>query len=156
MKIQNITLTVGLVIALVAGGAAVAHAGMGGPLFTEARTTLCDNGFLFSQVTIVRPEIHADGWAKCDHPVDGGNPELTHNYYLSLQKRNPSGEWEFVGGAVRTSLVPWSRQTYTAVAPCVAGYWRMYSSVKGMIQGREYGPIETVSKGREVNADECK
>ncbi len=136
-------------------GVNVVNASPGGPSVTQAKKTLCDNGFSFSKPTIVRPEVHADGWAQCDRPTDGGDPALTHNYYLSLQRRNSSGSWEFVGQHVKTSLVPWSRQTYTATAPCVPGLWRMYSSVSGTIQGRPYGPIETTSQERVVSAVDC-
>ncbi|WP_143861530.1 hypothetical protein [Nocardia amikacinitolerans] len=122
---------------------------------TEARRQLCDNGFIFTRPTIVPPDLHADAWAKCDMPREG-DPGLTHDYYLSLQRLNNSGQWEFVGQHVRTRLVPWSRQTHTATAPCAPGTWRMYAQVVGTIQGRPYGPIETISGTRDVSAEDCE
>ncbi|WP_330254371.1 hypothetical protein OG874_07415 [Nocardia sp. NBC_00565] len=156
-NISRLSVIVAALGALLISGTSgsVANASPGGPLVTEAKKQLCDNGFTFSKPTIVRPEVHSDGWAKCDPPPDGGDPALTHDYYLSLQRRNTSGQWEFVGQHVRTRLIPWSRQTYAATAPCVPGFWRMYSQVNGTIQGRAYGPIETISQERVVAANEC-
>ncbi|MGO4613255.1 hypothetical protein AB4305_16120 [Nocardia sp. 2YAB30] len=134
----------------------VANASPGGPLATEAKKTLCDNGFSpWSTPTVLPPKIEGYGWAKCDQAPGGGTPELTHDYYLTLQRRNASGGWDSVGEHIRTSLVPWTRQTFTASAPCAAGYWRIFSSVRGTIQGRAYGPIETPSETRVVTAAEC-
>ncbi|MBF6301248.1 hypothetical protein IU459_27440 [Nocardia amamiensis] len=136
-------------------GSTIANAGPSGPLAIDVRRQLCGNGFIFSKPTIVPPEVYADAWAKCDMPREG-DPGLTRDYYLSLQRLGNSGRWESVGQDVRTRLVPWSRQTYTATAPCVPGKWRMYAQVVGTIQGRPYGPIETVSGARDVSADDCK
>ncbi len=136
-------------------GGNVASAGSGGPSVTEAKRSICDNGFgPWSTPTVLPPRIEGYGWAKCDMPSDG-DPGLTHVYYLSLQRRNAAGGWDSVGEHIRTSLVPWARQTYTAGAPCSAGYWRIFSSVSGTIQGRQYGPIETPSEPRVVTAAEC-
>ncbi|MFQ6331030.1 hypothetical protein ACLMAL_33535 [Nocardia sp. CWNU-33] len=120
----------------------VASANPSQPWVTEAKKPICDNGFSpWTTPTVLPPKIEGYGWAKCDLPADG-DPGLTHNYYLSLQRRNSSGGWDSVGEHIRTSLVPWARQTYTASAPCSAGYWRIVSSVSGTIQGRQYGSIE--------------
>lgn len=120
----------------------------------QAKKPICDNGFsAWTTPTVLPPKIEGYGWAKCDMPSDG-DPGLTHNYYLTLQRRNASGGWDSVGEHVRTSLVPWARQTYTASAPCSAGYWRIFSSVSGTIH-RQYGPIETASDARAVTAAEC-
>ncbi|MEV0294855.1 hypothetical protein [Nocardia sp. NPDC050710] len=136
-------------------GGNVANAKPGTPWATEAKKPICDNGFSpWSTPTVLPPKIEGYGWAKCDRPADG-DPGLAHDYYLSLQRRSPSGGWDSVGEHIRTSLVPWTRQTYTASAPCSAGYWRIVSSVSGTIQGRQYGPIETASDERVVTAAEC-
>ncbi len=138
--------------ALVSGGTATADPS--GPL-TPVKRPICDNGFgPWSTPTVLPPEIKGYGWSECDLPREG-NPGLTHHYYMSLQRRTAAGGWDNLGEHVRTSLVPWSRQTHTASAPCQPGYWRIFSSVRGPIQGREYGPIETVSQSRVVTAAEC-
>jgi hypothetical protein len=153
-QLSVIVAAVGMMLASSAGGH-VANGSPSGPLVTDARKPLCDNGFVFSKPTIVSPDVHADAWAKCDLPRDG-DPGLTHDYYLSLQRLDNSGKWQSVGQHVRTRLVPWSRQTHTASAPCAPGTWRMYAQVVGTIQGRPYGPIETISATRDVSADDCK
>lgn len=154
MRKLSTTLLAGMLAAgaLLSGG--TANANPGGPLVTEAKRTICDNGFGRSVPTVLMPKIEGYGWAQCDMPAEG-DPGLTHNYYLTLQRRNASGGWDSVGEHIRTSLVPWARQTYTASAPCTAGYWRIYSSVSGTIQGRAYGPIETTSEARVVTDAEC-
>ncbi|WP_330232544.1 hypothetical protein OHA40_08655 [Nocardia sp. NBC_00508] len=156
-NISRLSISVAALGAMLISGAGstIANASPSGPLVIDARRQLCDNGFIFSKPTIIRPEVHADAWAKCDIPRDG-DPGLTHDYYLSLQRLSNSGQWESVGEHVRTRLVPWSRRTHTATAPCVPGKWRMYAQVVGTIQGRPYGPIETISGTRDVSADDCK
>ncbi|WP_431957401.1 hypothetical protein [Nocardia lijiangensis] len=156
-SISRLSVTAAVLGAMLVSGAGgnVANGSPGGPLVTDVRRQLCDNGFIFTKPTIVPPGLHADAWAKCDMPRDG-DPGLTHDYYMSLQRIDNSGQWDSVGQHVRTRLVPWSRQTHTATAPCVPGTWRMYAQVVGTIQGRPYGPIETISGTRDVSADDCK
>ncbi|WP_156161946.1 hypothetical protein [Nocardia vulneris] len=149
----NALLTGALISGALAGGNA-ATAEPSGTLVAE-RKPICDNGFFaYRTPTVLPPNIEGYGWAKCDLP-SSGDPGLTHDYYLSLQRRNASGGWDSVGQHERTSLVPWARQTYTVSAPCTAGYWRIYSSVSGTIQGRPYGPVETTSDERVVTAADC-
>lgn len=154
MRKLSTSLLVGLLASAALVSGAPAKASPGGPLAIQAKRTICDNGFGRSVPTVLTPKIEGYGWAKCDMP-DDGDPGLTHNYYLTLQRRNASGGWDSVGEHIRTSLVPWARQTYTASAPCTAGYWRVFSSVSGIIQGRQYGPIETTSEARVVTVAEC-
>ncbi|WP_431972037.1 hypothetical protein [Nocardia sp. bgisy134] len=142
-------------IAAMLASALVFNAGPATAAPIQAKKPICDNGFSpWTTPTVLPPKIEGYGWAECDMPTDG-DPGLTHVYYLTMQRRNASGGWDSVGEHIRTSLVPWARQTYTASAPCSAGYWRIFSSVMGTIQGRQYGPIETASEARAVTAAEC-
>ncbi|WP_406267385.1 hypothetical protein OH799_22235 [Nocardia sp. NBC_00881] len=112
----------------------VANASPGGP--TLVKRTLCDNGFTFSKPTILMPNIEGYGWAECTAvPADAA---LTHNYYLSLQRRDASGQWQYMGAPTKSAIVPTARQTYTATAPCAPGVWRIFSNARGTIQGRPY------------------
>lgn len=137
---------------LISGNAASAHARPGGPLVVPAKTGACEMGFLYSKPTVLAPSIQGYGWAECEPlPADAN---LTHNYYMQMQRRDASGDWQFVGDTVRTRIVPTPRQNYTVTAVCTAGYYRIYSRAQGTIQGRPFD-YYSVSDTRAVNASEC-
>ncbi|MEU7141000.1 hypothetical protein ABZ942_16225 [Nocardia sp. NPDC046473] len=145
-----------IMIALLGFGAPVdgnaESVSLGGALVTAASRPLCDHGFTFSKPTVLMPDIQGYGWAECPAvPADAG---LTHNYYLSLQRRDTSGKWQWMGAPARSTIVPTVRQTYTATAPCTAGVWRIFSDARGMIQGRPY-EFSQVSDEKTVFPSDC-
>ncbi|MFI6044636.1 hypothetical protein ACIA8C_23620 [Nocardia sp. NPDC051321] len=138
------------IVALV--GSDAANATAGGPLATEVGRPLCDNGFTFSKPTVLMPNIQGYGWAECTAvPTDAA---LTHIYYLSLQRRDASGEWRWMGAPARSTIVPAARRGHTATAHCTPGVWRMYSDARGTIQGRPY-EFSQISDEKTVFPSDC-